>query len=139
AAIATRQVYREHDVCGFMDRQGDQLRARLSATITAAGVEGYVEVLGRSSNLVFATRDRAGRPSQAFRTLLLQELVLRGILAPSLVLSFAHDDDALDQTVAAFAEALHVYARALEDGGPDGGPGRWLIGRPVQPVFRKRA
>ncbi|MEO1476964.1 MAG: glutamate-1-semialdehyde 2,1-aminomutase [Bacteroidota bacterium] len=139
AAIATMQVYRKHDICGFMHRQGEKLRARLSAAITVAGVEGYVEVLGRSSNLVFATRDRAGRPSQAFRTLLLQELVLRGILAPSLVLSFAHDDDALDQTVAAFAEALHVYARALEDGGPDGGPGRWLIGRPVQPVFRKRA
>jgi glutamate-1-semialdehyde 2,1-aminomutase len=50
------------------------------------------------------------------------------------VLSFAHDEAALDRTVAAFEEALAVYARALEDG-----VARWLIGRPVKPVFRRRA
>ncbi|MEM8559756.1 MAG: glutamate-1-semialdehyde 2,1-aminomutase [Bacteroidota bacterium] len=133
AAIATMQAYREHDVCGFMERQGEKLRARLNAAITVAGVQGYVAILGRPSNLVFATRDREGQPSQAFRTLLLQELVLRGVLAPSLVLSFAHDDAALNRTVDAFAEALAVYARALEDGVE-----RWLIGRSVKPVFRNK-
>lgn len=54
------------------------------------------------------------------------------MLAPSLVDSYSHDDRAIDETLAAFADALPVYRRALEDG-----VDKYLRGRPVQPVFRR--
>ena len=78
------------------------------------------------------TRDAERQSSQAFRTLFLQELVRRGVLAPSFVVSAAHDDDAIDRTVEAVAGALRVYRRAL-----DGGVGRFLVGRSVKPTFRR--
>jgi glutamate-1-semialdehyde 2,1-aminomutase len=53
------------------------------------------------------------------------------VLAPSFVVSAAHDDDAIDETIDVVADALAVYRDAL-----DGGLERFLHGRPVQPAIR---
>jgi glutamate-1-semialdehyde 2,1-aminomutase len=82
--------------------------------------------------LIYATKDAAGNRSQDFRTLFLQELILRGVIAPSLVVSFSHSDDDIDRTIDAVDKALGIYAKALEDG-----VHRYLIGRPVKPVNRR--
>ncbi len=82
--------------------------------------------------MVYATRDQSKQPSQAFRALFLQETIRRGLIMPSLVVSFSHSDADIDRTIEAIGEALQVYRRALEDG-----VDRYLIGRPVKPVFRK--
>jgi glutamate-1-semialdehyde 2,1-aminomutase len=66
--------------------------------------------------------------------LFLQELIRRGILAPSFVVSFSHSDEDIDKTIAAVDGALGIYARALEDGFQ-----KYLIGQPVKPVNRKYA
>ena len=97
----------------------------------AHGVSDYVGVMSRPCNLIYYTRDADGQPSQPFRTLFLQELLARGVLAPSFVISYAHTDEDVDRTVAAVDEALAVYARALSDGVE-----RYLRGRPVRPVVR---
>jgi glutamate-1-semialdehyde 2,1-aminomutase len=65
--------------------------------------------------------------------LFLQEMIQRGILAPSLVVSYSHSDDDIDRTIDAIGESLVVYRKALEDGVE-----AYLVGRPVQPVFRRR-
>ena len=62
----------------------------------------------------------------------MQETIRRGVIAPSLVVSYRHADDDIDRTVEAIDGALHVYRRALEDG-----PDNYLIGRPTRPVFRR--
>ena len=89
---------------------------------------------GRDCNLVFYTRDADGHASQPFRTLFLQELTRRGVLAPSFVITTAHTDAVIDQTAEAVHGALTVYVHALNAGSVDG----LLLGRPVQPVFRER-
>ena len=132
AAAETMCIYAEEDVIGQLHERGARLRAGVESEVAAAGLEGFVEVLGRDCNLVYVTRDADGKPSQAFRTLLLQELTKRGVLAPSLVVSTAHDDDAMDRTVDAFAAALAVYRAALADGIE-----HYLHGRSVKPVFRR--
>jgi glutamate-1-semialdehyde 2,1-aminomutase len=96
------------------------------------GVAAHFEVVGRDCNLAYVTRDAEGRRSQPFRTLFLQELVRRGVLVPSFVVSAAHDDGAIGRTVEAVGEALRVYRQAL-----DGGIGRFLVGRSVRPIFRR--
>ncbi len=78
-----------------------------------------------------AGRDR--RPSQALRALFMQELIRRGIIGPSFVVSYSHSDADIDRTIAAAGEALVTYHRALEEG-----PERFLVGRPLKPVFRSR-
>jgi glutamate-1-semialdehyde 2,1-aminomutase len=96
------------------------------------GLQEYFQVRGRASNLVYWTRDQDKKGSQAFRTLFLQETIKRGLLMPSLVVSFSHSDQDIDRTVEEVGEALYVYRRALEDGVE-----KYLVGRSVKPVFRK--
>ncbi len=135
AYLAVEQAYRERDVVGEMDSAGAALAAGVSEVIDAADLAGHVEVLGRPSCLVFATRDSEGHPSQAFRTLFLQELIRHGVLGQSFVISAAHTDDDLRHTVDAVAEALVVYRRAIDAGSVDG----LLAGRPVAPALRASA
>ena len=133
ASVATLETYQSEPVIETLRRQGERLRTGVNQAIAANGLDGFVEILGRPCNLVFATRDRDRRPSQPLRALFMQELIRRGIIGPSFVVSYSHTDADIDRTIAAAAEALVTYRRALDDG-PDG----FLVGRPLKPVFRPR-
>jgi glutamate-1-semialdehyde 2,1-aminomutase len=134
AAIETIRTYRTQGVVEFLWRQGERLRRGVEAVVAELSLEGHFSVLGKTCNLVYATRDREKRPSQPFRTLFMQELVRRGILAPSFVVSFAHSDTDIDRTVEAVRGALGVYRKALDEGCET-----YLEGPSVKPVFRPRA
>lgn len=132
AATATMGVYRDEDVIGRLHAAGRLLRTQVEGVAAAAGVGDLFQVVGRESNLAYRTLDEDGRPSQKLRTLFLQELVRRGILAPSFVVSFTHDDATVARTAEAVGEALVVYRQALENGVE-----RYLIGASVKPVYRR--
>lgn len=132
AAIETIRVCREQPVIEHLYRQGERLRQGIEKEIVKYGLEGVFAILGRACNLIYATRDAAGNPSQPFRTLFLQEIIRRGLIAPSLVVSYSHSDADIDYTVWAVGEALAVYRRALDEG-----IDRYLAGRPVKPVNRR--
>jgi glutamate-1-semialdehyde 2,1-aminomutase len=61
----------------------------------------------------------------------MQEMVKRGFLTPSLVISFSHGDDEIARTITAVGESLVVYKKALEEGYE-----KYLIGHSVKPVMR---
>ncbi len=132
ASLETIRIYREQHVVEFLWRQGERLRALVDRSIAENRLAGYFEVAGRPCNLTFATRDRDHARSQAFRTLFLQELVRRGVLAPSFVVSYSHTDEDLQHTAEAVQEAHVVYRKALDEGIE-----KYLEGRPVKPVMRK--
>lgn len=132
AFIAVVKEYEEKDIIGHMQEQGERLRAGLEQSIAAHGLQGYVGIHGFPVCLVFSTRDQHKQASQAFRTLLMQELIKRGVIAPSLVLSYAHKAADIDQTINVFDAALSVYRHAIEDGIE-----KYLEGEAVQPVYRK--
>lgn len=134
AALAVMDTYRDRPVIETLHRQGDRLKAGVEACARRRGLANHFKLAGRTSNLIYTCLDDDGAPSQIFRALFLQETIRRGLLAPSLVVSYSHSDDDIDQTIEAIDGALDVYRKALEDG-----PQAHLIGRPVQPVFRRRA
>jgi len=132
AAIATMQVYQREAVIEHLYRQGERLRQQAEEAISRHGLTEFVRIQGKPCCLSYATLDRDHRPSQAFRALFLQETIRRGVLMPSLVVSYSHTDDDVDLTAAAIDGALDVYRRALDDGIE-----RHLIGRPSQTVYRR--
>ncbi len=131
AAIATMRIYQNEPVIEHLTRQGERLREQAEAVIRHHRLEDYVSIIGRASCLLYGTRDVDGNASQAMRTLLLQETIRRGVLMPSLVVSYAHTDEDISRTIEAFDGALGVYRQAL-----DGGVERFLVGRPSEPVMR---
>ncbi len=133
AGMEVMQIYRQEPIVELMYRQGDKLKLGLDAAIRRHQLGDYVEIIGRPCNLVFVTRDTELKPSQGFRTLLMQELIARGVLGTSLVISAAHTDDDVQKTIEAFDGALGVYARAIRDGYH-----HHLIGPTTQSVYRKR-
>jgi glutamate-1-semialdehyde 2,1-aminomutase len=132
AALATMRTYVAEDVVGALHELGRRLREAVVARASELGLAEHFRVLGRDCNLVYETRGPDGAPSQEYRTLFMQELVRGGILAPSFVVNYSHDDSTIDATVAVVSEALEVYGRALGDG-----VDRYLEGPPVRPPYRR--
>jgi glutamate-1-semialdehyde 2,1-aminomutase len=131
--LAVIEVCVREQISARLDRIGAELRAGIERVVADAGLADYFQLRGRNCNLVYAAKDAAGRPSQAFRTLALQVFVEHGILAPSFVVCAAHDTQAINQTIDAVTQLMPVYRQALEDGVE-----RWLRGRPVRPAIRTR-
>jgi glutamate-1-semialdehyde 2,1-aminomutase len=135
AYLAVAEAYKEQDIVGIMERQGAKLAEAINHASREQGLQDYVAVRGRPSCLIYTTNDHDGQPSQAYRTLFMQELLDRGVLGQSFVISAAHTDEDVEQTVDAATAALQIYGRALADRTTDG----WLRGRPVAPALREYA
>ncbi|HRW07727.1 MAG TPA: glutamate-1-semialdehyde 2,1-aminomutase [Caldilineaceae bacterium] len=131
AAMEVMKIYEREHVVDFLHQQGRKLIDGINQVISDAKVQDHFAVLGRPCNLIYATLDQQKERSQPFRTLFLQETIKRGLLMPSLVVSFSHDDSAVEQTIDGIGQALHVYRKALDEGVE-----KYLVGRPVAPVFR---
>ena len=80
AYLAVVKEYRSWDVVGTMERQGRLLAEGVRTVVRDAVSRSSSTVHGHPACLVFGTADPDGRPSQAFRTLFLQELLRRGVL-----------------------------------------------------------
>jgi glutamate-1-semialdehyde 2,1-aminomutase len=133
AMLAVIDTYEQEGIAGQLHSIGADLRAGVEDAVAAAGLGDYFQLRGRDCNLVYVARDADGQPSQEFRTLVLQEFLEHGILAPSFVVNAAHDPKAISQVVDAVADLMPVYRRALDDG-----VGSVLRGRPVRPTIRRR-
>lgn len=133
AMLAVIDTCQREQISEQLHQIGGELRRGIEQVVADADLSSYFQLRGRDCNLTYVARDQAGQASQAFRTLVLQELVDRGILAPSFVVCVAHDPAAIRQTVDAVAELMPVYRHALECG-----VDRVLRGRPVRPAIRTR-
>lgn len=132
ASLEIIRIYREHHVVEFLWKQGERLRTLLNRSITENHLEEFFELAGRPCNLIFLTRDQDRQRSQLFRTLFMQELIRRGVIGPSFVVSFSHCDADIERTAEAVHGALLVYRKAIDEGIE-----KYLEGRPVRPVYRK--
>ncbi|MFV0523516.1 MAG: glutamate-1-semialdehyde 2,1-aminomutase [Acidimicrobiales bacterium] len=133
AALAVIDTHFTENVPAELQRIGTSLAERATNAIEAAGVADHLRVVGNPANLIHATLDGDGQRSQPFRTLFMAELLKRGVIAPSFVVSTALTDDDIEATADAVYEAGLVYRRAL-----DNGIETELVGRPVQPAIRPR-
>lgn len=132
ASLETIRVFQERNVIEHLWKQGERLHAFVNQAVAANHLEDFFVLKGRPCNLVFETRDGNRTPSQAFRTLFLQELIRGSVIAPSFVVSFSHSDSDIERTAQVVHRALGVYRRALDEG-----IGKYLQGRPVKPVNRR--
>jgi glutamate-1-semialdehyde 2,1-aminomutase len=133
AALETMRTYDRHDVVGHLYARGRELAEGIGQITQEFGIAEHFGVIGRPCNLLYYTRDGQGQPSQPFRTLFLQETMRRGLLMPSLAVSFSHTVEDIARTLDGIRESLVVYRHALEDGVE-----RHLAGRPVKPAVRAR-
>lgn len=135
AMIATIDEFERYGMIEANWERGERLRGRLNDAIVRHGLATALEVKGDACLLALICRNAQGAPDDAFRTLMMQEMITRGVLFQGLFYTtWSHQEAELDEIVAAFDEACSVYRRAIENGTCEG----LLIGPPAKPVFRKR-
>jgi glutamate-1-semialdehyde 2,1-aminomutase len=133
ASIATINYYKENPVIETLYKQGQKLKDGILKITSALGIQSNFELMGKPCALIYGTKDQDKNPSQAFRTLFFQETVKRGLIAPSFIISYSHTDEYVNRTLDILNDALHVYKKALDEG-----IDKYLLGRSVKPVFRKK-
>jgi glutamate-1-semialdehyde 2,1-aminomutase len=131
AFIETLRIYREEDVVDHLWKYGASLRDGIAQVAASHGLGAHVHTEGPAISLMYQTRDRDGEPSLAFRTLLAQELLVRGVMMPWIAVSQSHGPRELQSTLDALDGALVIYGRALE-----AGVEHYLQGPAICPVFR---
>lgn len=134
ACCATIDVYKSRDVVSHIRQVGETIREGFNGITRSLGIDQFLYADGHPSLLFYITKDAGGAKSQPYRTLFMQEILKRGILAPSLVVNDAFTDEDVAHSLWAFGEAAEVYGKAIKHGSVDG----YLAGRSVKPVFRKR-
>lgn len=132
AGLEVMRTYQREPVVKVLWEQGRKLADGIAKVIADLKLKDFFSLSGKPCCLTYDTRDAGRKSSQAFRTLFLQEILKRGILAPSFVISYSHSDEDVRRTVEVVHPALEIYRKALEEGVE-----KYLQGRPVKPVFRK--
>jgi len=133
--IATIEAFQTYGMIESNWARGEQLRGRLSRIVMAHGLSGFIEVKGDPCLLLLVCRNDQGNVDDAFRTLLMQEMIARGVLFQGMLYpTWSHQAAELEWIAAAFDESCEVYRRAIERGNVHG----LLAGPPAKPVFRRK-
>jgi glutamate-1-semialdehyde 2,1-aminomutase len=135
AMIATIREFNVHAMVESNWARGAALKQQIEETIRRHRLEGSLQLLGYPCLFTLACRNHVGQMDDAFRTLMLQEMIAQGVLFQGLFYTtWSHQQAELNQQVMAFDLACTVYRKAIDAGTTDG----LLIGPPAKPVFRKK-
>lgn len=133
AAVAALDFYREHSVIRRLWKSGKIIMDNFNLLAQQKGLSNNVRVIGYPVRQQIIFKDRSGEPNYLLTALFQQEMFKRGIVCyAGLGFSYSHTDSDLMYTVQAFGETLEVIAKAIEANDP----GRFLEGKPAEPVFR---
>lgn len=133
AFVETLKVYQELNVVGNIWSSGKKLIDGMNRIASELGISEYFQFIGLPCSPNFMTKDRAGQVSLEFRTLFVQEMIRNKVLIPWVAISYSHRDDEIAIALDAGRKSLEVYGQALEQGIE-----KYLNGRPIKPVFRKK-
>lgn len=136
AMIATIGEFKQHNMIESNWARGAALKQRLEQIVHKHELGDALQLLGYPCLFALACRSSpAGVPDDAYRTLMMQEMIARGVLFQGLFYpTWSHQQAEMDHLTMAFDESCAVYRKAIEAGTTDG----WLIGRAAKVVFRKK-
>lgn len=133
AARAVLHEYKTRDVLGHQGRMVAEVAHGMRGAVAAHRLQPFLEVHASPWRIVAVTRDAEEKVSLAFRTLVMQEMIGRGVLFQGAFMPcYSHTSADVTQILQAFDAACGVYREAL-----DHGVDKFLVGPPVRPVFRK--
>lgn len=134
AMIATIKEFKKHNMIESNWKRGEVLKGRLEEIILKHGLGHTLDLVGPSCLFALVCRNAEGIPDDAFRTLMMQEMIARGVLFQGLFYpTWSHQEPEIDHLATAFEGSCDIYRKAIESGTTE----NLLIGRPAKPVFRK--
>jgi len=132
AVKATVKEIREQEVIKFLASQGKKLKDGYNEIAKNLALD-FTRMTGYNWRSVVQFDAKAGDPLVQ-KSLMQQEMIKRGVLWQGFFnMSFSHSDTDVDYTLQALEQSLSVLKKAVEDNKLK----EYLLGIPVQPVFRK--
>ena len=133
ACMATIDEFAQKNVLAHNHAIGNKLHTLAANTITAKGLSEFVSVGDTDWWPIFTFKDKEQKVSLAMKTLMMQEMIDRGILFNGFfVPCFSHTESDVEFFISTFKDSLSVYGDALESGYE-----KFLNGPVIKPVFRK--
>jgi glutamate-1-semialdehyde aminotransferase len=133
AALATIEEFQKHNVVHHNHAIGKEVIESGKKLLSKYGLTDFITILESDWLPAFIFKDKGGEVSAGMRTLMMQEMIIRGVLFQgAFVPCFSHTNDDVNFFSQAFDESLQTYAKGLEEGFE-----KYLIGEPAKPVFRK--
>ena len=134
AMVQTIEEFKRHDMIGSNWTRGEALMKRLQSVIDRHGLGAALSLPGYPCLFGLVCRNPEGKPDDAYRTLMMQEMIARGILFQGLFYpTWSHQAPEMDALANAFDASCAVYGKALAAGSCEG----ILVGPPAKPVFRR--
>ncbi len=133
AGLACIEEFKTKPVIKHNHNIGDFLIRQINQLIDEKKLQDYVEIIPCNWLIAFVFKDNDEQISLPFRTLIMQEMIRRGVLFQgAFVPCFSHTLEDINYFVTAFSESLDVYRLALKSSIDE-----YLIGESIKPVFRK--
>lgn len=135
AMMATIEAFKKHNMIESNWERGAALKKRLEVVVQRHGLERALELIGYPCFFALVCRNSEGGPDDAFRTLMMQEMIANGVLFQGLFYTtWSHQAPEMEILERAFDQSCSVYRKAVDAGCTAG----LLIGNPAKPVFRKK-
>jgi glutamate-1-semialdehyde 2,1-aminomutase len=132
AVKATIAEIRDKNVPQFLEQQGQKLIQGYNQIAQSLDIS-YTRCSGYGFRSLVSFDESAGNPLE-IKSLVQQEMIKRGILWSGFHnMCFSHSDKDIDYTLDVYRDVLPLLKKAVIEGNVF----RYLLGRPVQPVFRK--
>lgn len=135
AMIATIKAFKQHTMIESNWARGEALKHRLEGIVQKHGLETALQLIGYPCLFALVCRNSSGTPDDAYRTLMMQEMICRGVLFQGLLYpTWSHQVAEMDSIAQAFDESCAVYRQAIDAGTTS----ELLFGKPAKAVFRKK-
>ena len=133
AAMATLKEFKEKSVITHNQKIGQSIIDGVKKIIQKKNLVDFIALQEANWMPAFIFRNKEKNICLGMRTLMMQEMIKRGVLFPgSFVPCFSHAQNDVQYFCQAFEESLNIFELALESGFE-----KFLIGPPIKPVFRK--
>lgn len=133
AALATMEIFSNEPVVEHNQNIGSLFIHKCTQVITAANLQNHIQLVNCPWMPIVVFKDSAGQVSDLLRTLMMQEMIRRGVLFTGVFApSWSHTEEDVAVFTDALSKSMKVYSMALEDEGAT-----YLVGNPAKAVFRK--
>ncbi|MCB9233651.1 MAG: glutamate-1-semialdehyde 2,1-aminomutase [Bacteroidia bacterium] len=133
AGLATIKEFTTRDVLGHNQGMGDYFLQTLNEVIASRGMQDYIDLWQSNWMPTFVFKNNQGEIDNGMRTLMLQEMIARGVLFQGIFIPcFTHTREDVQFFASAFDDSITTFKKALDEGYE-----KYLVGEPTKNVFRK--
>lgn len=133
ATIATIKACKKYNVSQHIWNLGKKLKNDFNLLVHTENVEQYFRISGYDANPQILCTKEDGEFWPELHTFFHDILINKGVIIPWITITYSHKEEHVNITIEAIKETIRKLKPIIENNEVE----KLLVGKPVQPVFRK--